>query len=148
MTEKEVLNVLLLGLLSYVGDCLHRLKDDYGIYSRGESKSWLFPSCPCVSCQMLWIMRRRRLLWMVFVLAGTLRATVLRVAFARCEEHRSGLLTDVFTHELSRASRRWLTRWTTFCCWCNFPAPTTTTHSLTLHRRLLLCTFDDSPDEI
>lgn len=43
---------------------------------------------------------------MVFVLAGTLRATVLRDEITHCEEHRSGLLTDVFTRELSCASRR------------------------------------------
>lgn len=52
--------------------------------------------------QTLWIMQR---LWMVFVLAGTLRATVLQDEVTRSEEHCSGLLMDVFTHELSRASR-------------------------------------------
>ena len=39
----------------------------------------------------------------MLVLAETLRAAVSKVT--RREEHRSALLTDVFTHELSRASR-------------------------------------------
>ena len=43
---------------------------------------------------------------MVFVLAETLGATVLRRhEVTRHGEHRTSLLTDVFTHELSRASR-------------------------------------------
>lgn len=46
-------------------------------------------------------------LWMLLVLAETLRAAVPKVT--RREEHRSTLLTDVFTHEWSRARARWLT---------------------------------------
>lgn len=48
---------------------------------------------------------------------------------------------------------RWLTGQPHLLCWCNFPAPTTTStaaaaHSPTLYPRQLLCTSDDSPDEI
>lgn len=87
---------------------------------------------------------------MALVLAETQRAAVLQDEVTHCEEPCSGLLTHVFTRELSRASRP-LTHSGLPSLASFIPAPTitiTTTHSLTLHPRLLLRTFDDSPDEI
>lgn len=95
--------------------------------------------------QTLWIMQR---LWMVFALAETVRAAVRRDEKSHVAGNivalysRMCLLMNYHVHLAGDS------QWTTFPCWCNFPAPTTTTHSPTLHPRLLLCTSDDSPDEI
>lgn len=112
--------------------------------------------------QTLWIMQR---LWMVFALAAAVRAAFL-FSFFFLWRRRRDEKSHVARNIVAPYSRmcllmnyhvhlaRWLTIQPQLLCWCNFPAPTTTSaaaaaaHSPALYPRQLLCSSDDSPDEI